>query len=156
MGTRSNVVFQVSDKSRIYLYRNWDGGLNDNGAMIARTLLWIEAGNHYHPATDAVEALLAYRDCYGHPYELTTATHGDIDHFYELSYWRGSWKILHRWGHGEGLEEKSGTPEGFGLRASGEFVGDLEEFVAHVNKDIQKCNKRAVERGYDWRYEEVA
>jgi hypothetical protein len=81
MGTRANIVIEYG-KTRIFLYRHWDGYLASAGADL------VEAVNKRQSATELLGALLAEKfDGEDKAvYEITSGIHGDIEYLYRVKY----------------------------------------------------------------------
>lgn len=131
MSTRANVVV-LFDETKVYLYRHMDGYPASVGADLLEKL---SAAND--DPSRFVEALLASKDDGQHrDYELTTDTHGDIEHLYVVRF-DNSALIDLRIGHAARGRWENPPP-----RLNGVKLGSKADFAEVVNVDIRATNAR--------------
>lgn len=156
MSTRCNIII-ISGQSKVFMYRHSDGYLGETGADLVTKLeaAWGTEGAHYTPEGAAdrfLRSLFAeyyeqqsYEKTPKRVYELTTETHGDIEHCYTIEFKdrfnTGALSIRHaarpdRW-HKDNLET-----DDWAWHGKRHTIDSLRDAV---NQDRKEMNSRIAE-----------
>lgn len=132
MATRCNI--KVTDGRDVYyIYRHWDGYPGETGAHVFEVADKLKDVKDWNRGISAVNMFFRYmrEDYEGNPkshYELTSETHGDIEHFYHIWFKHGGGVVLeYAGGYGPDLEFEAKPL-------------DLEEFRLLVNAERTTMN----------------